>query len=714
MVAGVQDCDSSGDIASQRSRNITLSRTPMPAKRPPTASPASTPKSKKPKAGQSNLDAFFGGSASASTGSARAGKNSDKGSASPSKAPKVSSLVAHEVIDVDLLYEDKSTIASSSGSLAPGVSTLQVADGRIALNRSLTPAALASPTKAKYAFMSADPNNSHSYQSLAVDPLAFGISNAPWPPNTAAPYSFLSHTLSTLSETRSRIVILNTLTNCLRTISRYDPPSLLPALYLMSNALSAAYLPIELGLGPSLISKAIQASSGLTSAALRQLYNSTGDVGDVAFQAKSNVRTLIPHPPLLIIGVYDALLKIANAKGTGAGKIKQSIVEKLLVAAKGEETRFLVRTLSMNLRVGAVRTSILTALARAMALTPPATIVSGSSEKSAYRVDEDVQEAAKSTPVDDAVKDVVNQKLAEAESLVKQIFVQHPNYDDIVAALLDGGLGCLSEKVPLTVGEAGIPLHPTLGSPTRSLDEVYERLGDLSFAAEYKYDGQRAQIHCEATAGKVTVRIFSRHLEDMTSKYPDVVSLMQEIFAHDSRLQSCILDSEIVAIDPADGALKSFQELSNRARKDVQIADVKVCVGIFAFDLMYLDGEILLEQAFRRRRMLLRERLPPFTASSPQAGVARFGHVESCESEDGREAIEEFWMRAVESRCEGLMIKLLDSGDAPEEASLKEKEKEKVRRKPLPATYRPDKRTSAWLKLKKDYVAGLGDSLDLV
>lgn len=67
---------------------------------------------------------------------------------------------------------------------------------------------------------------------------------------------------------------------------------------------------------------------------------------------------------------------------------------------------------------------------------------------------------------------------------------------------------------------------------------------------------------------------------------------MHEMFSHNPKLQSCILDSEIVAIDPADGALKSFQELSNRARKDVSIADVKVCVGIFAFDLMYLDGEV--------------------------------------------------------------------------------------------------------------------------
>jgi DNA ligase-1 len=65
----------------------------------------------------------------------------------------------------------------------------------------------------------------------------------------------------------------------------------------------------------------------------------------------------------------------------------------------------------------------------------------------------------------------------------------------------------------------GIPLHHTLGSPTRSLDEVYERLSDIPFVAEYKYDGQRAQIHvsrCNADA--IYVKIFSRHLEDMTDK----------------------------------------------------------------------------------------------------------------------------------------------------------------------------------------------------
>ena len=57
-----------------------------------------------------------------------------------------------------------------------------------------------------------------------------------------------------------------------------------------------------------------------------------------------------------------------------------------------------------------------------------------------------------------------------------------------------------------------------LGSPTRSLEEVYERLENRPFVAEYKYDGQRAQIHAWITSQGTKVKIFSRHLEDMTEK----------------------------------------------------------------------------------------------------------------------------------------------------------------------------------------------------
>ena len=54
-------------------------------------------------------------------------------------------------------------------------------------------------------------------------------------------------------------------------------------------------------------------------------------------------------------------------------------------------------------------------------------------------------------------------------------------------------------------------------------------------------------------------------------------------------VRSLIVDAEIVALS-ADGALLPFQTLASRSRKDVSLADVKVRVGIFAFDLMLLDG----------------------------------------------------------------------------------------------------------------------------
>jgi ATP-dependent DNA ligase len=57
-------------------------------------------------------------------------------------------------------------------------------------------------------------------------------------------------------------------------------------------------------------------------------------------------------------------------------------------------------------------------------------------------------------------------------------------------------------------------------------------------------------------------------------------------------LDSFILDAEVVAIDPHTNALRTFQELSNRPRKDVSLEDVKVVVCVYAFDLMYLDGEV--------------------------------------------------------------------------------------------------------------------------
>ncbi|KAF8758766.1 DNA ligase [Rhizoctonia solani] len=513
---------------------------------------------------------------------------------------------------------------------------------------------------------------------LSSDPLEFPLSPCPWDARFPAPYAFLSYALVTLSSTRSRISITNTLVNTLRLLIRYDArQSLLPALYLLSNSVAPSYEGVELKIGPSTLNKAIQSVSGISSGTLKTMSNKLGkfsdivvhfslslirleigDPGDVAFEAKSSVRTLHPAPPLQLASVHANLLKISALKGQTSAKQKQSIVEKLLVAARGEET------------------TILTALGRALALTPP------SGEELNVLGESRVKGKGKAKLKERDHE--LWQKMIDAETLVKQVYVRHPHFGHIVNAALDSGLEHLSDNVQLTVG---IPLHPTLGSPTRSLDEIYDRLGDLAFTAEFKYDGQRVQVHASRNAEKVSIRLFSRHLEDMTQKYPDIVQMTQTLISQsEGKLDSFILDAEVVAVDPHTGTIRTFQELSNRPRKGVSLKDVKATVCVYAFDLMYLNGD-------------------PF--------CSRLAHAESVESEDGHEAVEEFWERAVASQCEGLMIKLLDSGEVFE-TTEKDGGPSKRRKKPLPATYEPDKRTSAWLKLKKDYVEGIGDSLDLV
>lgn len=177
-----------------------------------------------------------------------------------------------------------------------------------------------------------------------------------------------------------------------------------------------------------------------------------------------------------------------------------------------------------------------------------------------------------------------------------------------------------------------------LGSITRSLSDVYVKLGvglsnARAFVSEFKYDGQRVQIHAQyiqeagtdldgklsdearrkrkavdergrgkwmGERGDYYIRLFSRHLEDMTSKYPDILDLVPLLMARTADpdctsvepVQSFIIDAEVVAIGADESQLLPFQTLANRSRKDVNLNEVKVKVGVFAFDLMYLDGKV--------------------------------------------------------------------------------------------------------------------------
>lgn len=165
-----------------------------------------------------------------------------------------------------------------------------------------------------------------------------------------ASYALLTRCFVLVSSTTSRIKIVDTLVNCIRLLIEGDPTSLLPAVWLATNAISPPYVSMELGLGGSAISKALKQVCGLDNRSLKTLYDKLGDPGDVAFEAKKKQSFTLRKPkPLTIKGVFQSLVKISKTQGQGSGDVKQRIVDKLLQDARGgEESRYVVRTLCQH------------------------------------------------------------------------------------------------------------------------------------------------------------------------------------------------------------------------------------------------------------------------------------------------------------------------------------------------------------------------------
>uniref|UniRef100_A0A6I8SX70 DNA ligase n=1 Tax=Xenopus tropicalis TaxID=8364 RepID=A0A6I8SX70_XENTR len=485
------------------------------------------------------------------------------------------------------------------------------------------------------------------------------INDACWSNGQKVPYLAVARTFERIEEESARLKNIETLSNFLRSVIALTPGDLLPCIYLCLNRLGPAYEGLELGIGETILMKAVAQATGRQLEKIKSEAQEKGDLGLVAESSRSNQRTMFTPPKLMASGVFSKLKDIARMTGNASMNKKIDIIKGLFVACRHSEARYIARSLGGKLRIGLAEQSVLSAIAQAVCLTPPG-----------HDAPPTVMDAGKGMSTD-ARKSWIEDKAM----ILKQTFCELPNYDAIIPILLEHGIDDLPKHCRLT---PGIPLKPMLAHPTKGIGEVLKRFDEAAFTCEYKYDGERAQIHILENG---EVHIYSRNQENNTTKYPDIISRIPKI--KKESVKSCILDTEAVAWDPEKKQIQPFQVLTTRKRKDVDASEIKVQVCVYAFDMLYLNGESLVKEPFAKRRQLLRD---SFLETEGEFMFATYMDTSNTDE------ISEFLDQSIKDSCEGLMVKTLEQD----------------------ATYEIAKRSHNWLKLKKDYLEGVGDTLDLV
>lgn len=302
--------------------------------------------------------------------------------------------------------------------------------------------------------------------------------------------------------------------------------------------------------------------------------------------------------------VDDVVTAVAAERGPGSNERRTAQLGRLFVRATADERQFLARLVVGEIRQGALEGLLLDAVAKAS---------------------------------------------GRATADIRQAFMFSGNIGEIARVALDEGPEGLA-RFSLRLFQ---PVSPMLAGSAEDVEEALQRLEGA--ALEYKLDGARIQVH----KGGDEVRIFTRQLQDVTARVPDLVEWAQAL-----PVREAVLDGEALALRP-DGRPHPFQVTMRRLgrSKDVDILRRELPLSPFMFDLLYVDGSSLVDRPYRERTGQLID-----TVSG--AAVPR---LQTNQVEEARQ----FFQRALAAGHEGIMAKSLS------------------------APYQAGQRGAQWLKLKQ-------------
>lgn len=414
-------------------------------------------------------------------------------------------------------------------------------------------------------------------------------------------YKKLAQLYENLSSTTKRLEKIEILSKFLKSLHNDDRD----AMYLLEGMIYPRYDERRIGISNQLAIKAISKATGTDTKKIIQEWKVVGDLGKTAekFTLHRKQSTLYSHI-LTIEKVLDNLRKLPELEGKGTVNKKLALITELLTSASPIEALYLVRTLIGDLRIGVQESTIREAMSSAF-----------------FNRDKDVSEA-------------IQKAIDKANDLA------------IIFDIAKKGKLKELKKVSLEIGK---PIKAMLAKKVTSFKEGFKEVGKPC-VVEYKYDGFRMIIHKK---GK-EIFLFTRSLENVTKQFPEVVEYVLKYV----KGNSFILDSEAVGFDRKTKEYTDFQAVSQRIRRkyDIDKLQKELPIEVNVFDILYYNGESLLDEPFEKRAKLLRKILK----NHPYKIIASKQLITGDEKK-----VEKFYKKALEDNQEGVMMKNLKSDYRP-------------------------------------------------
>ena len=436
--------------------------------------------------------------------------------------------------------------------------------------------------------------------------------------------------LSRLEETTLR----NSMVEILAELFKEATPSDISMIcYLTQGRVAPLFEAVEFGLADKMMMRAMREACEVGEDLVTKEYKQLGDLGLVVEKLKiinSKLKKSINN--LKVQDVFEKLREIADLSGSGSVEKKIGILSGLLKNADGLSAKYIVKITLDKLRLGFSDMTVLQALALSTGLT---------------------------------MNETGRKKVRELKDKIEEKYNVRPDLGYIAKVIKEEGEKGLSAIQPTV----GTPILMARAERLSTGAAIIEKIGKC--AVEYKYDGFRCQVH---KSGNL-VEIFSRNLENTTTMYPDLVDgVLNEVVADE-----VIFEGEAIAFRPETGEFLPFQETVQRKRKyDIEKKALEIPLKLFAFDILYLNGESFLDKPFTKRREELSKILDKrdLILLSEEQEVSTPLRLENIFDE------------AITRGLEGIVAKRLDG------------------------TYAAGARNFNWIKLKRSYASKLDDNID--